>query len=71
MHNGSFDCQFTKQYFGVDLLPALYADTMLMAHTVSENRFNYGLKELSADIFGNDEKAQQTALKEHLKSVNA
>lgn len=67
MHNGSFDCRITKQYFGIDLTEALYADTMLMAHTCNENRFNYGLKELGADVFGNNEKEAQTALKEHLK----
>lgn len=71
MHNAAFDCQMTKNYFGVNLMYAVHADTMLMAHTCNENRFNYGLKELSTEIFGKDEKAQQAALKEHLKEQGA
>jgi DNA polymerase I-like protein with 3'-5' exonuclease and polymerase domains len=27
MHNASFDIRFTKNFYGIDLLPALYADT--------------------------------------------
>lgn len=36
MWNGSFDVRFTKWYFGVDLREALFADIMLMKHTVEE-----------------------------------
>lgn len=71
MHNAAFDCQITSNYFKIDLVPSLHADTMLMAHSLNENRFNYGLKELSAEIFGNDEKAEQSALKDHLKTQGA
>lgn len=43
MHNASFDIRFTKNYFGIDLLPALYADTGLLVHTVKEEgAFGYG-----------------------------
>lgn len=67
-HNGSFDAIFTYHYFGVDLAESLYEDSMLMAHTVDENRFNYGLKELASDIFG----AQSTTEKEEmLASIKA
>ena len=27
MHNASFDVRFTKNFYGIDLLPALHADT--------------------------------------------
>lgn len=57
--NGAFDIPFTKNYFGVDLLPALYADAMLMAHTVDENRRSYALKEIAADYFGDQVTTEQ------------
>lgn len=28
MHNASFDCRFVKCFYGIDLLPSLYVDTM-------------------------------------------
>lgn len=43
MHNGSFDIQFIKNYYDIDLTPALYADTTLLVHTVyEEGAFGYG-----------------------------
>jgi DNA polymerase I-like protein with 3'-5' exonuclease and polymerase domains len=43
MHNASFDVRFTKNHYGIDLLPALYADTGLLVHTVrEEGAFGYG-----------------------------
>jgi len=43
MHNASFDVRFTKNYYGVDLLPALHADTGLLVHTVrEEGAFGFG-----------------------------
>lgn len=42
-HNFSFDGQFTENYYGIDLTPALWADTILMVHTVNEEgAFGYG-----------------------------
>lgn len=34
--NGSFDVRFTDSYFGVDLTQNIFADGMLMKHTISE-----------------------------------
>lgn len=31
-HNASFDVQFIKNYFGVDLLPDVWVDTGLLVH---------------------------------------
>jgi hypothetical protein len=43
MHNASFDIRFTKNFYGVDLLPALHADTALLVHTVKEEgAFGFG-----------------------------
>jgi len=43
MHNASFDIRFTKSFYGIDLMPVLYADTGLLVHTVKEEgAFGYG-----------------------------
>jgi len=43
MHNASFDIRFTKNFYGIDLLPALYADTAMLVHTVKEEgAFGFG-----------------------------
>lgn len=42
-HNASFDVQFIKNYFGVDLLPSVWVDTGLLVHTVyEEGAFGFG-----------------------------
>ena len=42
-HNASFDVQFIKNYYGVDLLPDVWVDTGLLVHTVyEEGAFGYG-----------------------------
>tara|TARA_B110000977_G_scaffold77901_1_gene104927 strand:- start:165 stop:2528 length:2364 start_codon:yes stop_codon:yes gene_type:complete len=42
-HNASFDVQFIKNYFGVDLIEDIYVDTGLLVHTVyEEGAFGFG-----------------------------
>ena len=42
-HNASFDVQFIKNYFGINLLPYVWVDTGLLVHTVyEEGAFGYG-----------------------------
>jgi DNA polymerase-1 len=42
-HNASFDFRYTKNFYGIDLMPVLYADTGLLVHTVKEEgAFGYG-----------------------------
>ena len=53
MHNASFDCRFTKNYYGVDLLPSLWVDTALLVHTVQEEGAGmgiFGLKPLAISV---------------------
>lgn len=53
MHNASFDCRFTKNYYGVDLLSSLWVDTALLVHTVQEEGAGmgvFGLKPLAISI---------------------
>ena len=35
-HNFGFDAKFVKCYYDIDLVPSIYADTMLLVHTLSE-----------------------------------
>jgi DNA polymerase I-like protein with 3'-5' exonuclease and polymerase domains len=44
MHNGSFDCRFVKCFYDVDLIPSLYADTILLVHTLMEEGAGFGSK---------------------------
>ena len=79
-HNASFDVQFIKNYFGVDLLPSVYVDTGLLVHTVyEEGAFGFGnpfglksiaimnQKELGLDVEEAANK-EQIELKESIKS---
>ena len=78
MHNASFDCRFTKNFYGVDLLPSLWVENQLLVHTVQEEGAGmgvFGLKPLAISIqqhIGLDvEKAaneEQIELKESIKA---
>ena len=80
MHNASFDCRFVKAFYGIDLTPSLYVDTVLLVHTVQEEGAGFGsgkpfgLKEIAKSIqqhIGLDvEKAaneEQVLLKQSIK----
>ena len=42
-HNASFDLRYVHNFYGIDLLPSLYADTALLVHTVrEEGAFGFG-----------------------------
>ena len=62
MHNAIFDCAKTTRNFGVELMPSLHADTMVMAHLVDENS-SIGLKELSTKLWGDSAKQEQEEMK--------
>lgn len=77
MHNASFDVRMTKNSLGFDLLPALYADTMLLKHTCDED-FPFGLKEIALQVQhllgyeeGESADSERVKLKEHLKAIGA
>ena len=67
MQNASFDIRFTICQLGIDLRDALYADTILMAHSCDENLPTYSLKPLAAMIFGADSTKQQEEMLESIK----
>jgi DNA polymerase I-like protein with 3'-5' exonuclease and polymerase domains len=66
--NAAFDLPFTKNNLGVDLLPSLYADVMLMSHTADENRKSYALKEIAADMYGKQAKDEQADMLASIKA---
>lgn len=53
MHNSVFDCARTNENFKIELIQSVHTDTMLLAHTLNENR-RIGLKELGKEYFGAD-----------------
>lgn len=65
--NASFDIRFTKYQFGVDLLPALHADVLLMKHTCDES-YPFGLKEVATKLWGHDVKKEKEEMQESIKA---
>jgi DNA polymerase I-like protein with 3'-5' exonuclease and polymerase domains len=66
--NASFDMRITLNNLGVDLLPALHADVLLMKHTADEE-YPFGLKEVGTKIFGasvtREKEEMQASIKEN------
>lgn len=67
MHNAAFDVIVLRRTLGIDCLPTLYADTMLMKHTVYEKR-PHGLKECLQKYLGEEWVEEQTDLGEEVIS---
>ena len=66
--NYSFDSRFTYHYFGVQLWESLAFEPMLALHTLDENRFSYGLKDVAAEFLGANSKDSQLAMLESIKA---
>lgn len=67
MHNSVFDVLVMRNTMGIDCLPNLHADTILMKHTVNESK-PHGLKDVATNYLKVDWKEAQKELK---KSVVA
>lgn len=63
MQNAPFDCSMTNLNFGIELMPYVVHDTMIGGHILNENRAN-GLKERGVELYGEDARAEQKAMKE-------
>jgi DNA polymerase I-like protein with 3'-5' exonuclease and polymerase domains len=61
-HNAIFDISMTKDYYGIDLMPSLHTDTLILAHLLNENR-RVGLKELGRTMFGENADAESLEMK--------
>lgn len=62
MHNTGFDCQKTQHNFGIDLMPSIHTDTMILAHLLDENR-SVRLKDLAVSIYGEDVRKEELEMK--------
>lgn len=62
-HNILFDCLMVENNYGVSLIESVFADSMLMSQLIDENR-RHGLKELAADIWGEDATEEQRKMKD-------
>ena len=80
-HNLSFDSRFVKEFYGIDIVPAIYADTMLLVHTVAEEGAgegfgsSFGLKDIAKAIqehigldMEKEANEEQVELKESIKA---
>lgn len=67
MHNGVFDIACIYHSYGHNLTNALHADTILMKHTVDEER-PFGLKEIALMCYGEEAVDEQADLKENVIS---
>lgn len=66
-HNAVFDCNMINNNFGIDLMPYVHTDTMVLGQLLDENRSN-GLKELGTSLFGDNAKKEQIEMKESVKT---
>lgn len=65
--NAAFDLTFLYNSYGIDLLPSLYCDVMLLKHACDEN-FPLDLKGIAKQVFGLDAAAEQEELKASIKA---
>lgn len=65
--NASFDMRITKNNLGVDLLPDLHCDALLLKHTCDEE-FPFGLKEIATKLWGHDVKKEKEEMQVSIKS---
>lgn len=63
MHNAPFDCMITNSNFGVELMPSVHTDTMVLAHLLDENRA-CALKDLGVMLFGEDARQEQMEMRQ-------
>ena len=62
MHNAVFDCAMVRNNYKIDLMPSVHTDTMILGHVLDENREN-GLKERAVELYGEDAREEQKAMK--------
>lgn len=63
MQNAPFDCAMVYNNFQVELMPSVHTDTLILGHLLNENRSN-GLKERGVELYGEDTRTEQNAMKE-------
>lgn len=68
MHNAVFDVRTIKNYLGIDTLPYVFCDTMLLAHTVYNEEGPLGLKPLASVLVDPAANDAQEDVKESVKA---
>ena len=63
MQNAMFDCSMINNNYGVELMPYVHTDTLMLGHLLNENRSN-GLKERGVELYGEDARKEQQEMKE-------
>lgn len=66
MHNAIFDCAMINRNYGVDLMPYVHTDTMILGHVLDENRSN-ALKSLGETVFGENARREQIVMQASVK----
>lgn len=66
--NSSFEVRFIRHYFNIDISKSLHSEGMLAVHTVDENRMSYKLKDIGAELYGEDAVEEQKLLFESIKN---
>jgi len=66
--NGDFDTRFTLHQTGINLINSIHADGMLLAHTLNENRYEYGLKSIAKEMYGDSAVSAQQDMLESIKT---
>lgn len=64
-HNSCFDVWVLRNTLGIDCMPRLYCDTLLLKHTVDEQK-PHRLKDIAVKYFGQDAKDEQNELKDNV-----
>lgn len=67
MHNGMFDIACMYHSYGINLVNAMYHDTILSKHTVDEER-PFGLKDIGEMLYGEEATEEQKDLGESVKA---
>lgn len=63
MQNAVFDCNMVENSYGIELMPHVHTDTLILGHILNENRSN-GLKERGVELYGEDAAKEQAEMKE-------
>lgn len=67
MFNASYDARITLNNLGVDLLPALHTDVLLLKHSCDEE-FPFGLKEIATKLWGHNVKEEKEQMLASIKT---
>jgi DNA polymerase I-like protein with 3'-5' exonuclease and polymerase domains len=68
LHNAVFDIKTIDNLLGINILPQVFCDTMLLAHTVHNEEGPLGLKPLAALLIDPNANAPQDDVKESVKA---